>query len=139
MKFTLITFTTPKCTIGKWFDDKGNRICVTMEKPYLDNQKNVSCVHAGLYDLIPRHSPRQGDTYYLSNPKLDVTLDDPAGRTYIQIDVANRASQLLGCIAVGTEYGAFAGEWAVQFSSDAKKELMRILNGEKHQLEIFRH
>lgn len=28
---------------------------------------------------------------------------------------------------------------AVQLSSDAKKSLMKILNGEDHQLEIFRN
>ena len=138
MKLTLQTFTTPMCTIGKFYDDKNNQICVTMEKPYLDNQKDISCVPPGLYDLLPRKSPTQGNTYYLSNPKLNVSLNDQAGRTYIQIHVANRASQLKGCIAPGTGFGHYAGEWAVYFSAIAKVKLMRLLNGDKHKLEIFR-
>ncbi len=139
MKLRMDTFTTAQGTIGKLYDDQNNLILLTMEKPYLDNQKNVSCVHGGLYDLLPRHSPSQGDTYYLNNPELDVTLNDPAGRTYIQIDVANRASELLGCIAVGSGFGEINGEWAVTGSRMAKAALMILLGGERHQLEIFRH
>ena len=132
------TFTTSQGTIGKLYDDQNNLICLTMEKQYLDNQKNISCVHGGLYDLLPRHSPSQGDTYYLSNPDLGVTLSDPAGRTYIQIDVANRASELLGCIAVGSGTGVINDEWAITGSRMAKSALMLLLNGENHQLEIIR-
>lgn len=139
MKLTLRTFSTSQGTAGKLYDDQGNLIFVTMEREYLDNQKNVSCVHGGLYDLLPRTSPSQGDTYYLSNPQLDVTLDDPAGRTYIQIDIANRASELLGCIAVGSGFGALRGEWSVTGSRMAKGALMLLLNGDNHQLEIFRY
>ena len=139
MKLTLRTFSTSQGTTGRLYDDQGNLIFVTMEKEYLDNQKNVSCVHPGLYDLLPRNSPSQGPTYYLSNPELDVTLSDPAGRTYIQIDAANRASELLGCIAVGSGFGVIKGEWAIIASRMAKGALMLLLNGENHQLEIFRY
>ena len=139
MKLTLRTFTTPDHTLGKLFDDQHNLICYTIEKPYLDNQKDISCVHAGTYDFLPRHSPTQGDTYYLSNPELDVTLDDPAGRTFIQWDVANWEHQLLGCIAGGLSMGILDGKTAVMNSSGAKRKLMKLLSGEKHQLEIFRY
>ena len=75
-----------------------------MEKPWLLNQKGISCVGAGLYDLIYRVSPKSGATFYLSNPNLGVTLDDESGRTYIQLDQANYEHELDGCIAIGTGF-----------------------------------
>lgn len=143
MKFKLVTFTTPFCTTGKLYDEQGNQILVTIEKPYLDNLKNKSCVHPGLYSFNPRVSPSKGHTYYLENHQLAVTLHpvigEPTWRDYIQIDIANKQSQLLGCIAVGLSFGVMDGEWCVRDSGKAKRKLMNILNGERHQLEIFRH
>ena len=139
MKLTLQTQITNLGCIGSLYDDKMNLICVTIEKQYIGNAQDISCVHPGLYDFLPRHSPSQGDTYYLSNPDLGVTLNEPGGRTYIQWDVANKESQLLGCIAGGLRFGVMDGEWCVFDSGKAKDKLMRILNGENHQLEIFRH
>jgi hypothetical protein len=109
-----------------------------MEKPWHQNKNDVSCVSAGLYDLTYRVSHSQGETFYLSNPKLNVTLDTEGTRTYIQLDVANIQSELLGCIALGTDFGIYKNEWSVTSSGKAKERLMAILKKDKHTLEIKR-
>ena len=137
MHFKLVTFSTDLCTVGNWYHDE--LICHTIEKPWLLNEKSVSCVGAGVYDLIYRVSPSVGATFYLSNPKLGVSLDDESGRTYIQIDVANFEDELDGCIAVGSEHKIWNGKLGVTHSKDTKKYLMEILGKESHTIEIVRN
>ncbi len=139
MKFKLLTFSNNLCTVGVLYDDLGKRICDTIEKPWKGNAPDISCVPAGIYDFKPRLSPSQGETYYLENKKLGVTLSEKPGRTFIQIDIANIQSELLGCIAVGNGFGIYKNEWSVRDSAKTKGKLMKLLNGENHTLEIKRY
>ena len=138
MHFKLITFSTKLCTIGNWYHDD-DLICHTMEKPWLQNKNDISCIPAGLYDMHYRVSPKKGPTFYFSNKRLGVTLDSPGTRTYIQIDKANVQSELLGCIAVGRDFGFMKGEQAVTHSKETKALLMGILNKSSHTIEIKRY
>ena len=137
MHFKLITFDNGQCTIGNWYHED-ELICHTMEKAWHQNKNDISCVPAGLYDLTYRVSHTQGETFYLSNPKLNVTLDDDGTRTYIQLDVANIQSELKGCIALGLGFGIYKDEWSVTGSGMAKDKLMTLLGKGKHTLEIKR-
>ena len=127
------------CTVGTLYNEDGEKICDTMEKPWLGNKEDVSCVGAGIYDMIYRVSPSKGETFYLSNPKLGVTLDKPNTRTYVQIDKANIQSELLGCIAVGNGFGIYKKEWAVWDSKNTKAALMKLLGKKSHTIEIKRY
>jgi hypothetical protein len=49
---------------------------------------------------------------------------DVPGRAQIKIHIANKASQLKGCIAPGKALGAELGTWAVQRSREAYAEWM---------------
>jgi hypothetical protein len=59
----------------------------TLELPWLDNQRNISCIPAGQYPIR------------VEGKRIRV-LDVP-GRDGILIHVANKPSELRGCIAVG--------------------------------------
>lgn len=137
MHFKLITFSNDKCTVGNWYHDD-ELICHTMELPWIQNEKGISCIPAGLYNLKPRKSPSQGNTFYLENEKYGVSLSNDTMRTYIQIDVANKASELRGCIAVGSEFGIHTGEQCVINSKETKSILMELLGNESHTIEIKR-
>ena len=78
------------CTVGvlTYKDFK----CFTLELPWLDNQKNISCIPAGTYAGSLHDSPANGDVIAISNVK---------GRTHIQIHSANYTGQLKGCVAAG--------------------------------------
>jgi hypothetical protein len=69
--------------------------CKTLELPWKDNKRNISCVLDGTYLAKPFNSPSKGKVY-----KLEYVMD----RTYIEIHVANFFFDLAGCIAVGEKY-----------------------------------
>jgi len=87
----------------------------TVERPWLDNAPNVSCVPEGVYDLRWRESPRFGWTWI---------LEDVPNRTHILIHSANWSRQLQGCIALGT--GLMGNEFAVSNSRDAVKRFEEL-------------
>jgi hypothetical protein len=65
----------------------------TIEKPWVDNQQNISCIPTGSYKLIRVDSPRFGaNTWEVAN----VT-----GRSHILIHVANTSADVIGCIGLG--------------------------------------
>ena len=66
----------------------------TLELPWLDNQKNISCIPTGEYNYIKRVSPGKG--YEV------IELVDVPGRAYIQIHLGNYTRQIEGCILPGT-------------------------------------
>ena len=69
--------------------------CKTLELPYKDNERNISCIPEGKYKVVHRTSDKYGKHFHI--------LDVP-NRSYILIHVANYVTQLRGCIAVGSEH-----------------------------------
>ena len=69
----------------------GTLVCYTIELPWLNNQKRISCVPEGEYVLQKRFSPKF---------KWHLHLRNVPGRDLILIHPANDAkTELLGCIA----------------------------------------
>jgi hypothetical protein len=65
----------------------------TLERPWEDNQEDISCVPAGIYFCVRRLSPHFGYEVF--------ELQNVPDRTNIEIHRANWVRQLLGCIALG--------------------------------------
>lgn len=120
--------------MGKlYFDDE--LICHTIERPWLDNKTNISCIPAGLYKISSTVSPKFGDTY---------KVRDVPHRTHILFHKANKASELQGCIAPVAKFGILKDaegrcEWAGLSSKHAYDKLMALLDGEDYMLRIIRH
>ena len=73
----------------------GTLVCYTIELPWLENQRFVSCIPEGEYILQQRHSTKFG---------WHLQLMDVPGRDLILIHPANDAKkELLGCIATVTQ------------------------------------
>lgn len=125
---TLKTFSTNNCTLGKLYFD-GDFICNTIEREWLDNKVNVSCIPAGHYLCTITNSPRFGITYQ---------VNDVDGRTHILFHTANRASELQGCIAPVSSFGILNNEWAGFNSRAAYNRFMIASNGKDFDLEIIR-
>lgn len=68
-------------------------ICLTLELPWLDNQKNISCIPIGLYDVLPYSSKKYPDAYSVQN------VPD---RTNILLHGGNNLSHTQGCILLGS-------------------------------------
>ena len=127
--YKLITFSNNLCTVGNWY--KGEElICCTIERPWLQNKVNISCIPGGIYDIKPVKSPKFGETFKVC---------DVVGRTHILIHKANRPSELQGCIAPVSSYGVLKGEWAGLQSKLAYDKLMAELGNSEHKLEIKRY
>ncbi|MFV8351785.1 DUF5675 family protein [Flavobacterium sp. XS2P14] len=74
----------------------GTIVCYTIELPWLNNQRRISCVPEGEYVLQKRFSPKF---------KWHLHLRNVPGRDLILIHPANdAATELLGCIATVTHH-----------------------------------
>lgn len=73
----------------------GEFSCFTLERPWLNNQRRVSCIPAGTYKGRVLPSPRFG----IDLPEL---LDVP-GRDQILIHAGNTVEDTEGCILIGLD------------------------------------
>lgn len=71
-------------------------LCDTIERPWLDNHPQTSCIPPGEYEFETYHSPSKGVDVWL--------LKNVPNREYIEIHPANFAYELKGCIAPGQGY-----------------------------------
>lgn len=76
-------------TIGKLFN--GEFSAKTLERPWLDNERNVSCVPEGLYKVKRDKSGRF--QYY--------AIQDVVGRSYIEFHGGAYVNHSDGCILIG--------------------------------------
>lgn len=126
-------------TIGQLFIDHKS-FCKTIECEWKDNEKYISCIPSGRYKLKPLQSPKYGLCYYLeSRDDESVRLYGPAKRTSILIHPANKASQLQGCIGVGSLIFVLDGKVAVYESKDTFYALRDVLGRQEHELIIKRY
>ena len=114
--------------------------CHTVEKPWLDNKPFKSCVPAGNYTCIRRDSFfKKGAKYVLIAHDLDVYEHfhevNGKGRYACLIHVANKPSDVAGCIGLGTAQAFIGGEWAVG-KSTATVEQFNALMPDTFDLEI---
>ena len=84
-----------KSTIGELFLD-GERICDTLENPWQDNQRNISCIPEGEYPLRLRLARESASRDY-----LHLLVQDVPNRDYILFHRGNTAKDTSGCILVG--------------------------------------
>jgi hypothetical protein len=73
-----------------------------VELPWKENQKRISCIPANEYIGVAIKRP--------SNKKYAIHIQNVPNRTAILIHQANRANQLLGCIAPGQHFRDLNGD-----------------------------
>lgn len=66
--------------------------CYTLELPDLCNARRISCIPAGIYNVVIRRSKRFDYHFHITDVK---------NRDYILIHAGNYFSDILGCILVG--------------------------------------
>ena len=86
---------TDNSTIGELFLN-GEKMCDTLELPYRDNQRSISCIPTGQYKVRLRY-PRESAT----RDYLHLLVQDVKDRSYILIHRGNSAKDTRGCILVG--------------------------------------
>ena len=102
---------------------------VSIERPWLHNLPNVSCIPEGRYTCKPRFYYRGG------YDAVEVTA--VPGRSHILFHIANcPLTELQGCIAVCSKLGVINGQWGGLSSRRAFKRFMALFGGRTFQLEI---
>jgi hypothetical protein len=109
----------------------------TLERPWLGNQKGISCVPKGVYQLFKHSSEAHPKTWALVNKSLNVLhwpdSAFPDARTAVLIHPANYPSELRGCIAPGMSRGVDM----VNRSREAMRYIMDAVPWtDEHTLEI---
>ena len=82
-------------TIGNLYLD-GEWLCDTLENPYLNNQRSISCIPTGQYKVRMRY-PRESAT----KDYLHLLVQEVPDRSLILFHSGNTAEDTRGCILVG--------------------------------------
>lgn len=90
---------------------------LTIERQYLDNKPNISCIPPGKYVCKRVNSPRFGDTFEIT---------DVPNRTHILFHKGNLMEDSLGCILLGERFDYLNNKPAVLSSKDAFQEFKEI-------------
>lgn len=115
-------------TFGRfWFNGQA---VWTLELPWKDNEKCVSCIPAGLYDVALIYSPKFKRMMWL--------VKDVPNRSGIRIHKVSFVRDLRGCIAPGLKRQDIDGDGLLDLknSKDAI-DLMKEHLPEKFKLEII--
>ena len=109
-------------TMGVMITPEGNKYA-TIERPWLDNKVNVSCIPKGTYICKNGHnSPKFGRT---------ISVKNVAGRTDILMHVGNYVHDSLGCILVNSSFNTnFEG-------SQSKVALNRLMDELPSEFELI--
>jgi len=86
---------TKESTIGELFLN-GERMCDTLELPWKDNQRRISCIPEGEYKARLRLARESATRDY-----LHLLVQDVPNRDYILFHRGNSAKDTRGCILVG--------------------------------------
>ena len=81
--------------IGELFLN-GERICDTLENPWQDNQRNISCIPEGVYDVRLRLPRESGTRDY-----IHLLVKEVPDRDWILFHRGNTTKDTSGCILVG--------------------------------------
>jgi hypothetical protein len=118
-------------TIKRWYQNDcvigrltyGDFQCFTLELPYKDNAKNISCIPPTTYIGRKHLSQKNGNV---------ISIGNVIGRTGIQIHTGNYTRQIAGCILVGDSVKFLDGDNIPDVTNSRKtlKELLTKLPNE---------
>lgn len=122
-------------TEGVLFTDQN--MFYTIEQPWRNNQKRISCVPLGTYKLTAFVRPSGEHAWILENKGTDVykfpehVPEGAHGRTLILIHAGNIVEHTVGCILPGTKVGVLSGKYGkIQRAVLGSTTAMEMLNKE---------
>lgn len=110
--------------------------CLTLELPWLQNKRNVSCIPIGEYLVKIRHSKKYKTIYWITNVP---------NRSWVLIHSGNYAgdvskgykSHVAGCVLVGSRRGYLGNQKAILNSRVTLRKFMNFMNNETFKLHII--
>ena len=115
----------PFGTYGEWTQDDPEFKCYTVERPWLENQRGVSCIPEGTYRIFKSRYHRGDYDCY--------EVEGVQGRSLIKIHIGNWPENFEGCIGLGKEITPLSKSGnpvlAVSSSGDTFKNWMAVMDG----------
>ena len=120
-------------TLGRMVLFEGSKVILqlyTLELPDLGNQKNISCIPEGEYEVHRIYSPKFGKCFH---------LQDVPGRSEILIHKGNYNKDTHGCILVGMDRADINGDGVTDVieSSLAMDKLQNVITEDVFTLIII--
>lgn len=100
-------------TFGILLNDNGP-LCLTLERPWIDNKQDVSCVPLGKYECVKHNSTKFPNVFELKNVP---------GRREILIHAGNSIDDTHGCILVGLQFMPYGITLSKMALEDLRKKL----------------
>lgn len=120
-KFLLTRSYLADKTVGK-LTSKEFTAC-TLERPWLNNRQDVSCIPEGVY-LVKRDKYGRHQWY---------AVQDVEGRSFIELHIANKVEDLQGCIGLGL---GFTDQYNLLSSKRALESLLECVGDNDFLLHI---
>ncbi|WP_052444062.1 DUF5675 family protein [Flammeovirga sp. OC4] len=103
----------------------------TIELPWRNNQRNISCIPTGLYKVVPWNSPRFGKCFKI----FELDGKEVRGRSDILIHVGNYNRQTRGCVLIGRFFRDIDGDGSKDVTS-SRKTLEHLQSSLKEEIEL---
>lgn len=113
------------CTLGRL--SVGGFQCFTLELPWLENQRGISCIPKGKYKAFRRYSPKNGAV---------IEFAAVPDRSNIQIHAGNYTRQIEGCVLVGSSIAFLDGD-TVPDVANSKATLDKLLALLPNEFEVL--
>lgn len=102
----------------------------TIELPWRGNQRSISCIPAGTYQLKPWNSKKFGQCWHVDGVKDRTAILIHKGNFAGAIDQGFKTHSQ-GCIIIGKSRGVLSGQWAVLNSGAAMSIMNQVLDRSK--------
>lgn len=110
-------------------------MCKTLELPWRQNQRSISCIPSGEYLVRIRQSPKYGSVYWITSVP---------NRTWILIHAGNWAgdtkkgfkSHVNGCVLLGKSHGFLAGQRAILTSRVTIRKFRNHMQDQRFMLTV---
>lgn len=127
MKITLSRIYKDTCTLG--ILRVGKEVFYTIEKPWQQNQQNVSCIPEGFYTFKP-HGWRGENVRF----ERVWEIENVPNRSAILLHVGNYVQDVIGCVAIGMDINT--GSNMVMNSNKAISRLRSLIGAQGGIIEI---
>lgn len=144
---------TEKQTLGRLFHSTGTELfeCKTLERPWLDNAPNVSCIPKGKYvcryTLSPKFSLLAEKKYLKENGTPSPTriqiytyeIMDVPGRSGVRMHALTYYYQSEGCIGLGSDLKDLNADqnFDLIHTGDTMRQFEALMNKEDFNLIIY--
>lgn len=107
---------------------RGKKIACTVEREWLQNKSNVSCVPGGRYKLTAHSGEKYKNTFALNNELKEVTHYGSSKRTVCLFGhAANYPHQVKGCVGFGDGFMQLSEGLGVTNSDTTTKKILKFI------------